>query len=269
MTTNGRRVSLISSSLRNVEGHCRVPKSYRREDGYRLGGWAAVQRRSQNAMDPDRRKRLEALSGWSWNIVDDRWEKGFSHLKEFAERSGHCRVPVSYKTNDGYRVGDWVRTQRKTKDTMDSDCRQRLEALSGWSWSIVDDQWEEGFSHLKQFAERNGHCRVPSSYKSEDGYFLGSWVGEQRQNKDTMSSDRRKRLEALSGWSWNTRDDRWEDGFSHLKEFADQKGHCRVAYLYETEDGYRLGKWVSKQRKHKGPRASATLSGIAGLGLEG
>ena len=82
---------------------------------------------------------------------------------------------------------------------MDPDRRQRLEALPGWSWDVFSDKWEEGFSRLEEFAEHNDHCRVPFTYKSEDGYRLGSWVGKQRTSKDP---DRRKRLEAMPGWVW-------------------------------------------------------------------
>src|SRR5205823_2226633 len=126
-----------------------------------------------------------------------------------------------------YRLGHWVLKQRLKKDTMPSDRRKRLEALSGWSWDAIYDKWEKGFLYLKQFLGRNGHCQVSDEYATDDGYRLGSWVGTQRANKNAMSLDRRKRLEALSGWSWNTFDDRWEEGFSRLKQFAEGNGYSR------------------------------------------
>jgi superfamily II DNA or RNA helicase len=233
------------------EGHCRVLGDYRTEDGYRLGNWVTNYRAAKDTLEPDCRQRLETLPGWSWGIRTDQWEEGFSHLKAFSAREGHCRVVISYKTDDCYRLGWWVSTQRRAKDTMDPDRRQRLEALPSWSWEPHGDLWKEGFSHLKTFAERAGHCRIAASYKTDDGYRLGVWVSAQRKNKHTMDADRRQRLETLPGWVWDRLSDRWEAGYERLAVFAQKHGHCRVVISYKTDDGYRLGKWVSHQRDNK------------------
>jgi hypothetical protein len=107
-----------------------------------------------------------------------------------------------FKTDDGYRLGQWASNQRSHKDAMERDRRQRLEALPGWSWDPFSDQWEEGFSRLREFSERERHCRVPQTFKTDDGYRLGQWVAVQRRTKNKMALDRRQRLEALPGWVW-------------------------------------------------------------------
>jgi CoA-transferase family III/Helicase associated domain len=172
----------------------RVPTKAKTDKGYRLGQWVK--------MDVARRQRLEALPGWSWDVLLDQWEEGFSHLKEFSNREGHCRVPKDAKTDTGYRLGQWVRVQRHAKDRIDVVRQQRLEAPSGWSWNIFSDQWEKGFSHLKAFSDREGHCRVTRGYRTDNGYRLDEWVRNRRTAKDTMAVDQKQRLEALPGWVW-------------------------------------------------------------------
>lgn len=233
-------------------GHCRFTGAYVNKAGFRLGGWVAEQRSTRATLSVDRIQRLESLSGWSWRVLDDAWEEGFSHLQKYCEINGHGRVPASHLTETGIRLGCWVSKQRMSRGMLSQDRLLRLEALQGWSWDPRTEAWEDGFRRLSLYIAEHGESNVKNSYKTTDGYRLGGWIAEQKSTREKLLPERVARLEALSGWTWNKRDEAWENGFQHLEEYCSSNGDCVVPTPYVSPDGYRLGQWVGVQRSTKG-----------------
>ena len=181
------------------EGNCRVPKEHI-EDGFNLGNWVSVQRRSKLKMSADRLSRLASL-GFVWDSLFTTWNEGYQKLEAFKQREGHCMVSKT-DTEDGFKLGIWIGTQRKNKDKLPTDKRQKLDAL-GFTWDPLNDAWKFGYEKLKAFKAREGHCRVPQQH-IESGFRLGQWVGKQRQSLSKLSQERRERLDAI-GFVWSTK----------------------------------------------------------------
>jgi superfamily II DNA or RNA helicase len=231
-------------------GDAYVPVAYV-VDGFRLGGWVHMQRvhHVRGTLDADRKRRLQELAGWTWNPYADKWEEGFRQLLNYVDLYGDALVPNSF-TVDGYKLGKWVVEQRANhaEGALDADRERRLEAVSGWSWDTRLDKWEEGFRRLLDYVERERHARVPQSY-TVGGYRLGAWVNAQRNflARGSLDAGRVRRLEAVAGWSWDSRAGQWEEGFRRLLDYVEREGHARVPQSY-TIDGHKLGWWVTRQR---------------------
>jgi superfamily II DNA or RNA helicase len=249
------------------EGHAQVPKGWG-EDGYPVGQWVEVQRhrRRRRKLSPERRSRLEALPGWTWDSKQAAWEEGFAHLLRFIQREGDARVPQDWR-EDGYRLGEWVGVQRRKRGrrVRYRERDARLEALPGWIWHTNEAAWEEGFAHLVSFVEREGHARPPRGWL-EGGYRLGQWVTVQRHRQETLDREKQARLEALPGWAWSLIEETWEEGFAHLLHFVEREGHALVPQAWH-EGEFPLGRWVSRQRswrKKLDPQRQARLQSVPG-----
>lgn len=112
----------------------------------------------------------------------------------------------------------------------------------------MTDQWEEGYSRLLEYVETHSDARVPQPYKLGD-YSLGAWVTAQRGNnsRGILEAERQHRLQTLPGWTWDPREDKWEQGFSQLLKYVEIHGDARVLQSYKLDD-YPLGAWVGTQR---------------------
>src|SRR5262249_18404236 len=97
------------------------------------------------------------------------WDEHFGCLEAYKEREGHCHAPQGHQEN-GFRLGLWVVNQRMRASALSDERRQRLDKL-GFAWDPHGSAWENGFSHLTAFEEREGHCNVPQGHR-ENGFRL-------------------------------------------------------------------------------------------------
>ena len=246
------------------EGHCRVPALHI-EGKFKLGQWVSNQRhQSRDIMSAERRQRLDAL-GFVWDPHESAWEEGFAALKKFQAREGHCRVPDDH-IEGTYNLGTWVGIQRRIEGTMPAERKQRLNAI-GFVWNPLDKAWDDRFAALTAFKVREGHCRVPRG-QVEGTIELGTWVSHERHKRDTMSAERKQRLDAL-GFVWDPHESAWEDGFAALKKFKAREGHCRVPDAH-VEGKVKLEVWVGTQRfrrNQKGRLSAEQIQRLDALGF--
>ena len=237
----------------NKNGSARVPHGFKTKEGFALGKWISTQRRNKDSLSADRRKLLESsCKDWTWDLLDDQWSEGFEQLKQYVKQNGSARVPATFKTKEGFNLGQWISVQRRNKDSLSAERKKLLESCTGWSWDLFTDKWSEGFEQLKQYVNENGSARVPATFKTKDGFALGTWVSYQRSNKDSLSAERRNLLESsCKDWSWDPFTDQWSKAFEHLQEYVKKNGSARVPQGFKTKDGFTLGQWISVQRRNK------------------
>jgi hypothetical protein len=189
----------LLSAFKQREGHCLVTQKHI-EDGLKLGIWVSKQRSTKSTLSEERISRLNEL-GFVWDPLNEQWEQGFSLLSKFKQREGHCLVPNNH-FEDGFKLGKWLDRQRSTESTLSEERLSRLNEL-GFVWDPFNDQWEQGFSLLSAFKQREGHCLVPYKHL-EHGFRLGHWVSRHRSNKLTLSGERLNRLTNL-GFVWSAK----------------------------------------------------------------
>eukprot|EP01130_Rhizamoeba_saxonica_P005214 TRINITY_DN2088_c0_g2_i2.p1 TRINITY_DN2088_c0_g2~~TRINITY_DN2088_c0_g2_i2.p1 ORF type:complete len:120 (-),score=23.46 TRINITY_DN2088_c0_g2_i2:78-437(-) len=111
-------------------------------------------------------------------------------------------------------MGLWVRDLRvkKRKAKLNDDVEKKLDKL-GFVWNCRKRKrtktptkrlpWSDRFQQLQLFFTKNGHCKVPSTYKNKQLYH---WVTNQRRDYrcGVMPVARIGQLEGL-GFEWNSK----------------------------------------------------------------
>lgn len=182
--------------------------------------------------------------------MGESWDEWYGRLVKFTTGEGHCEVPQAHD-EDGYKLGSWVRNQRARRYLLTSEKRSKLEILNGWTWSPLDNKWDEAFKVLEKYSKKFPNGIIPLKFQTEDGFKLGVWCQTQRMERDLMSIQRSERLAGVNGWIWNTKKGAWNIGFYELSEYVKLNEATQIKQSLRTSSGYKLGNWVIQQRMSK------------------
>lgn len=232
-------------------GNSRVPISYKYNDLF-LGKWVS-HKRNKYSLGKLPKEQVELLErtfhDWSWSPFKDNWDRNILLLQKFIEINGHARVPVEYIL-DGIKIGSWVQNVKsnfKSGKLSSEQIKTFEESHPTWTWTLLDQQWEEFFSKLEDFKKAYGHCNVGSKGKSKDERALYEWVNTQRRrlNVGKLLEARKARLEAI-GFLFEPIDP-WMESYEILTAYVAREGDANIP-VNHIEDGYFLGRWASKLR---------------------
>jgi hypothetical protein len=230
------------ASYRSAHGHCRIPSHTKNVS--KLASWVLTQRKDyrEGKISPERIKRLEQLN-FSWNPMEEDFNKMFRLFESYIEEYGNCRV--NYKTHK--KLFSWLSSRRADfrLNRLSKEKVERLNALdSKWSIDYSEELWNNNFMELMEYHEEFGHCDASATQRKYAS--LGAWVSDQRTKyrKGELSHEQIKKLEALN-FRWNPVQERWDEMYGKLKQYHFEHGNCLVKSSFDNE----LASFVLKNRK--------------------
>ena len=256
-----RSVSVVSfkeglkqlSKYVQENGNARVPDKYESKNGFRLGSWVSKRRIDfrQNLLSQDRIQKLESFEGWVWNPSEEKLN-GIRQLNKYVQENGNARPSARYIDKDGFNLGKWVSWTRTryAKKELSSDLIKKLESFKGWVWTRQEADYKKGIEQLSKYVQENGNARVPARFSYKNRFFLGSWVRNKRDGyrKGILPKSQIKELESFDGWVWNLYDANFQKGLEQLSKYVRENGNTKVPAGFVDNEGFNLGKWVSKRR---------------------
>lgn len=194
-----------------THGDLEIPNAYCSPGGLKIGGWLRRQRLIRNGKTNGARLTQEQIArldsiGMIWKTrPEQKWDKAYAEAKAYYEAYGNLKVPVSYVSPSGYRLGNWIADRRERgKEKHSLEQQRQLDSLE-MIW-VKPDPWEVRYGLAKAYYKEHGNLKIPLKYRA-DGVWLAKWVNEQKQiyignrGEKTLREDQVRRLTEI-GMCW-------------------------------------------------------------------
>ena len=246
-------------------GNIDIHANYATPEGLELGKWICNLRQAKNNgrcgyyLTDERIAALNKL-GMIWDKVDYQWERNYLACAEYYRKHHSLDIPANYISEEGLRVGAWLRRMRKIRSGRQNGAapltEAQIERLNAIHMDWLDTytrQWEYGYKQALAYHREFGTLEVPAGYVNANGFPLGRWLKNHVEvNSQTgrtaikVTPERRAKLDAL-GFKW-TAEDPWQKRISACEEYLREHGDLDIPPNYVIDNVW-LGKWLYKCRK--------------------
>ena len=250
----------------NEHNDLNVSITYVTSDGKKLGSWLQYQKFK---CDPDSKygKLLLQLNPDFFKLkrTTFSWDEMYEKAKKYVQDHGNLDVPDSYVTDDGKKLGQWLRTKKSSCDPKSE--QGKLLIKIGFDFDTSDDVnmfWEK-YKLAEAYFNKYGNLEVPYNFKTSDGVTpdpngvnLGMWIAKKRE-RCAPESDQGQLL-AKIGMRFETRTMLrldWKKMIKLLDAYYAKYGNSDVPYLFRTDDGVsykatgmKLGRWLYSAKKY-------------------
>lgn len=187
-------------------GDLLVPKSYELK-GAGLGNWINEQRKRyhKNVLTEDQIAELNKRK-MVWSLGQRRaWEDWYEDAKEYYALHGDLLVPLSYITDEGELLGQWIFGQRYHRNSGKIYSEERIKQLDliGMVWNLKtvrDDDWERMYVHVKAYKTEHGKLPLwPKGQRIPDGRTMDGWIATQRTrlSNNTVPDRQKEKLNEI------------------------------------------------------------------------
>ncbi|MCI9229133.1 MAG: DEAD/DEAH box helicase family protein [Dorea sp.] len=202
------------------------------------------------------------------------WDLMYECARQYYQENGNLEVPVRYRTEDGYGLGQWILTQRRVRagekyGVLGEDRIRKLNRI-GMVWgSYRDLSWERYYKEAKDYYEKYGDLNTNVNTRTDSGIRLGSWICQLRTYRKSgiqrgyLTEERVKALDEI-GMIWDVPDYLWEENYAECLRYYREHGNLNIPNAYCSPKGLKIGGWIRRQRLLRRGSRSDGGDGIIG-----
>lgn len=229
-------------------GNLAVPSYYQTDDGILLGRWLRRQANHRDKLSDDRIERLNAI-GMIWY---DQWESRYYAARDFLRGNPGYEVNQATVIGD-FWVGKWLVQQVRSyeKGILQPDQSALMQALieeTGISAeSVAKKRKREQYKKAEQLILKYGSWKASGMTAEE--LKVSRWIMSQiRKVESGKASQYEYDMLVQIGVVFKKEASSWMRYYVYAKSYYETHGNLRIPANYVTEDGVRIGSWLSRQR---------------------